>query len=242
MAEPDPSSGTTAQEFDYAAQLAAHLPPGLAWPHAPGSNFEKLLLGLAGEKARVHLRALDLAREIDPRTSTELLDEWERFLALPDECTGLQTDITSRRAAVLAVLLETGGQTPAYLIALAAYYGFEITIEEHLPFLAGNSVAGDDLENPGDPFLAGLNTAGEALGLWTAWSFYFDVISPDVTVHYFTAGSSAGEALRTWGNELLECIIRRAKPAHTEARFVYLLTLNPDPATVTLTAPQVTLV
>ena len=223
MAEPDPLSGTTATEYDYAEQLARHLPAGLAWPRQEGSNFRGLLLGLAGELARIHGRALDLKREIDPRTATELLPDWEEFLGLPDDCTPTPGDVTARRAQVLAVLLEKGGQTPAYLVNLSASYGFEVEIVEHLPFLAGSSTAGDPLENPGDPFLAGDNTAGERLGFVTAWGFCFDVISDLYTFHEFTAGSSAGLPLRSWGNDLLECIVRRAKPAHTEARFLYAI-------------------
>jgi uncharacterized protein YmfQ (DUF2313 family) len=38
----------------------------------------------------------------------------------------------------------------------------------------------------------------------------------------FRAGlSAAGERLRTWGNDTLECKLNQLKPAHTIALFAY---------------------
>jgi uncharacterized protein YmfQ (DUF2313 family) len=56
-----------------------------------------------------------------------------------------------------------------------------------------------------------------------------DLVTPHVwqvnagatTINDFTAGSLAGEQLRTWGNELLECAIEGRKPAHTRVIFAY---------------------
>lgn len=52
--------------------------------------------------------------------------------------------------------------------------------------------------------------------------FKWRVNSDDVTIRYFRAGQGrAGERLRTWGNQLLECVIRKYSPAHTEVVFGY---------------------
>lgn len=46
--------------------------------------------------------------------------------------------------------------------------------------------------------------------------------APAVTVTYFRAGTGrSGERLASWGNTLLECIITRCCPAHTQVVFGY---------------------
>lgn len=48
------------------------------------------------------------------------------------------------------------------------------------------------------------------------------VNAPDTAARFFRAGESvAGDLLQEWGDELLECAIRRLKPAHTDVIFVY---------------------
>lgn len=48
------------------------------------------------------------------------------------------------------------------------------------------------------------------------------VNAPATTVTEFRAGSGrAGEPLRSWGNQLLECAIIRLCPAHTQVIFAY---------------------
>lgn len=211
----------TALEEAYRDQLSKHLPPGVCWPRDPRSNLQKVLLGLAGEFARVHGRALDLYREGDPRLALELLPDWERFLGLPDDCLSVSGDVQTRRAQLVAQLLEGEVPTPAHFVALALALGYDVAVVEHRPFEAGRSVAGDALTNWGDPFLAGFNRAGDRLAPVLGWPFYWDVIANEFSVRHFVAGSTAGSPLASWGNELLECVIRRAAPAHTIPRFLY---------------------
>jgi uncharacterized protein YmfQ (DUF2313 family) len=229
-------SSPSVLEANYADQLHSLLPPGRAWGPSPDSNLRKLLLGAAGELARVHARAGDLFREGDPRAAVELLDAWEEFLGLPSPCTGPLVEVEARRRAVLARLLEQGGQTPAYFVSLAASLGFTVTVRDYVAFRAG-SRAGDALTNPGEAFLAGYARAGDRLGLPLDWPYTMDVVSAPVTTHYFSAGSLAGEALAVWGNVLLECSISEAAPAQVFLRFLYVLLLNPDPVVVTLGTP-----
>lgn len=71
----------------YAAALEQMLPPGDALPR--GDSFLRDLLdALAQEFARVESAALNLFDELDPRTTLQLLPDWERVLGLPDDCTG----------------------------------------------------------------------------------------------------------------------------------------------------------
>jgi uncharacterized protein YmfQ (DUF2313 family) len=190
---------------DYLAQLQALLPQGQAWPRDADAALTQLLHAWADELARVDGRAADLVEEADPRTTAELLADWERVAGLPDPCVealaGSQTT-AQRRAGLAAKLTTIGGQSAAYYIALAASLGYVVSVTEFRPFTAGSS-AGDALTN-GD------------------WIFAWQVNAPQDTIVEFAAGRScAGEPLRAWGNELLECAISRLKPAHTHVLFAY---------------------
>lgn len=211
----------TQREREYAEAIGALLPRGEVWARPEGSTWQRLLLGLAGELSRAAGRALDLEREVDPRTTTELLPEWEEFLGLPDPCAGPTPDVLTRRAAVVAKLLDGGGTTAAYLIALAARLGYAVTIREHKPFRLGVGRMGDPLDGPGNPFLMGSGRMGDRLGPYNLWAGVFDVLAPEFTEHWFRMGSTMGTPLRTIGNEILECAIRRAAPAHLQPYFVY---------------------
>lgn len=189
---------------DYREHLKALLPPGQAFPREAGTEMHNLLDGLAQEWARIDARGERLIIEANPFGSVELLPDWERVAGLPDKCAGtLETTQQGRRNALISKLSSTGGQSPAYFIAVAAALGYEVTIEEFRPFRAGLSHAGDPLTN-GD------------------WVYTWRVRGPEVTVIPFRAGqSAAGEALRIWGNDTLECKINQLKPAHTIALFAY---------------------
>lgn len=189
---------------EYAALLKNLLPPGTAFPREPGTDLEKVLLGCAEELSRVESRADQLAIDVNPLDTTELLPDWERAAGLPDKCSGvLEETIQGRRAALIAKLTSTGGQSEAYFIEVAKSLGYEITIRTFNPFRVGLSAVGDALTNE-------------------AWQFAWEIKAPETTVVYFRVGMSAvGEALRTWGNDALECKIRQLAPAHTVPIFTY---------------------
>lgn len=189
---------------DYLAQLQALLPQGFAWPRQADAALTKLLLAWADEMARIDGRAADLVEEVDPRTTAELLADWERVAGLPDSCVvayGVTQTAAQRRNALVAKLTTIGGQSAAYYIALAASLGYTITITEYKTFTVRSKV--------NDP----LNDL--------PWRFTFTVNAPLNTVRRFTVRSAVNEPLAAWGNELLECVISRLKPAHTHVLFAY---------------------
>lgn len=189
---------------DYIDQLAAMLPPGIAIRREADTDIYKLLSAMAEEMARIDNRGDDLLLESDPRTTTELLAEWEAQVGLPDPClAGAEQTVQQRRNAVVARYTARGGQSKQFFIDFAASLGYTVTITEFRPFRAGISAAGDPLSN-GD------------------WIFAWRVNAPETTITHFRAGqSAAGEPLRSWGNDQLECAIDRLKPAHTILQFSY---------------------
>ena len=189
---------------DYRRQMQALLPRGLAWAFSPTAWLTRLLSGLSPEFARIHGRALDLIRESDPRTTVEMLAEWERALGLPDNCSNsLAPTLQGRRDDVLVKLVSVGGQSRAYFIAVAARLGYTISIEEFQPFRVGRSRV--------DQRIYALD-----------WTWVWRVNGPPVAIRYFRTGRShVGERLRSWGNSALECRLNQLKPAHTRIIFSY---------------------
>lgn len=188
---------------NYRDALLALLPAGQAWPRDLDTRLAALLYGQAEELARIDARGLDLIEESDPRTTTELIGEWEAEYGLPDACTAKLPDtLAARRTALWQKVLLIGGQNRQLYINLAAAAGYVVTIEEFEPVRAGIGRAGDALTN-GD------------------WTYTFRVYGPSVEVTPLTAGGSAGSRLRDWGIPALECPIRRYKPAHTQVLFAY---------------------
>ncbi len=183
---------------DYYALLLGLRPTGPAWP-ADDDQLRAIADGLA----RAHNRALGLAEESDPRTTSEMLADWERNAGLPDECTGLAETLEGRRLRLVQQLTARGGQSPAYFIGLAETLGIPgATVTEFRP-LTCDSACDDSLDS--DPWCH----------VWR-----LDVaIEPIVTE--FMAGSACTAPLRSWGDRGLECVIRRLRPAHTHVLFGY---------------------
>lgn len=189
---------------DYLEQLKTLLPPGQAFPRDAGTTLHTLLDGMSIELARADSRGEALPLEANPGTTNELLGDWERVAGLPDKCAGvLEETLQGRRNALVSKLASTGGQSEAYFIGVAAALGYQVTVEEFRPFRAGLSVAGDQISN-GD------------------WVFTWRLHAPLVTIIPFRAGqSAAGEPLRLWGNDTLECKLKQLAPAHTILLFAY---------------------
>ena len=137
----DVELGILQRRYHQAAILL--LPPGRAWNRNPESNMGKLHGSLQWEMARVHLRLEDWKRETLPSTANEMLDEWEEFVGLPDECFPIAETIADRQAQVVAKFLQSGDQSVATYISLAAALGYAIAISKYTLFQPNFSKTGD---------------------------------------------------------------------------------------------------
>lgn len=187
---------------DYQTLLLNLLPPGPAWPR-DDSQSSRWADGLSQELARLDARADVLVEEADPRTTSELLADWERVAGLPDCCAPLDQVLTEgqRRALLVHRLTETGGQSREYYIQLAAYYGYNIGIQEIAPHTCNS-----DCQYP---------VYGQE------WQFVWKVFAGSTTITYFNANSSGIEPIAKWGDPFLECLLNSVKPAHTVIIFCY---------------------
>jgi uncharacterized protein YmfQ (DUF2313 family) len=188
-----------------ATALADLFPPGLLYKPVASGHLYQVRLALADEAAELRARArylLDV--ELDPRRTLELLPDWERWYGLPDPALaslGPQT-VAQRRAALLAKIRATGGQSPDYFVTVAATIGFTIEIEEFDRTKVGDKV--------GSPILVG------------DWEFVWKVHAPRSTIRHARAGASfAGDRIGEWGNAPLEALLAELKPAHTVLLFAY---------------------
>ncbi len=188
---------------DYLAELQGLLPPGdLA--REPEAVLTRLLQAFADGLARTDALATGLIEEADPRTTVQLLPDWERVAGLPDICVGGETQtLQERHAWLVSRLTMRGGQSKAWFIDLAASLGYAITIDEFRPFICGLSGCGEQL-------------AGD--GAWTVWRVHM----PAAPIYWFvTGGSVCGEALGSQATSYVECLFKRYKPAHTTVLFTY---------------------
>jgi uncharacterized protein YmfQ (DUF2313 family) len=132
----------------YVIPLLQLLPPGPIWRYEDGDEFYSLLQALSYALLRVESRGEDLVEEFDPRTTFELLADWERVLDLPGDNPSPASTLAERRAAVHAKLLGHGDPTVSFYEGVADGLGYGATVAHKLysPFVPG-SRAGDPLTN-----------------------------------------------------------------------------------------------
>lgn len=202
LRRPPPPRSTTAV---YARLLWRLLPRGPLWQQDDTTELGKAILGCAAELSRFHNRLLDLLDESDPRTTTELIGQWETVLGLPDPVLGELTELADRRAMVTGRETAIGGQSAAYFIAIAASIGLTVTISP-----------------PCQPARAGIARAGDHC--WSeAWAFGWIITAPAGPERIARAGiARAGDRLIDVRQPVLESLIWRYAPAHTIPVFAYI--------------------
>lgn len=192
----------------YLGLIRKIFPRGKAWERIfdADSNLSKLSDAYAEELERIHTRSNELIREVDPRTTLQLLPDWERLLGLPDQCDNSEDQtVQERRTRVLQVLTTRGGQNEAFYKELASNFGYDVDVisaEDQPPFVAG-SRAGDRLTN-GD------------------WRYAFVIKAPaDFLIRFRAGQGTAGDPLVKVGNDTLQCLMEKHKPAHTIVLFSF---------------------
>ena len=169
----------------------------------------------------VDSRAADLLEiESDPRTTVELLPDWERAWGLPDPCYSAPQSIEARRKALVFKMTMLGSQSREFYEGMAEYIGYEISITEYLPYMCGVSFCGDTRGefNPDSP-----NDWLWQLGP-PEIRYYWTVHITGLGLTYFHTGISecgVDRLLSIATADDLECILDRLKPAHTEIVFDY---------------------
>lgn len=187
--------------FDYLRLLQSLLPRGKVWSRALNARLTEFLYGEAEELARIDNRAQDLLCETNTRCTTELIEDHEAELGLPDECTRDYTlSLSERRTAANAKLTATGGQEKQYFIDIATTYGYTATVTEYTPFWCGLGACGDEIGPQINIFY------------WT-----FTVFTDETPIPFLCGEGACGDSLNKVSDLLntVFCFAQKYKPAHT---------------------------
>lgn len=197
---------------ELAPTLYALLPQGGAWRSPDGAAFEAqsrlggLLRGLAGDLVRLYRRLFGVSQESTASTLAESLDDWEAEFGLPDPCFGEDQTRAQRLRALILKVRSSGTITKADFIALAASVGYEITIEEPMPFAFGFSMLGSP----------------EGTGGHMAYFWFVKVRGVSTRRFEFGTSQTGIHSLLDIGRVTdLECLFRALAPAWTRVVFDY---------------------
>ena len=199
------------------------LPQGIAWENVKN---HPMIEGLAAEFCRVGDKGAVLLQEIDPAQATagELLSDWFTMVGLPDECTPDDLTDQDKRDQVIQKLATVGAINAAFYESVGLFFGFDITVTDHVPFRVGNQTVGDDLTNSlslRKKLRVGEGTVGDQLSV-DGWLYFFNAELPLTANNPFRVGEhTVGQELVQFGNELLECTLKKLKPAHTGITFTF---------------------
>ena len=190
-----PAPAYAAQDYVVAAQ--ALIPRGRAWPREPDATQTAVLRGLAGSSAASNVAANTLLVEAFPGTAVALLAEWEASLGLPGIYGVTPGTVAARQAAVVAALIDTGGQSIPYFIALAASLGFTVTITITLfrPYSVNMSVIAPIYSDE--------------------WAHVWAVEAPVSIAVTYAPMVDIVQSTPNFGNPLLEAVLAKFKPAQT---------------------------
>ena len=177
---------------DYLHTLRNLLPYGPAWTDDPETAVGRLFDGLSQELARIDARCWALIDEADPRDTQELFPEWLAEFGLPDRC-----------VAALGVTPTNAQLRSALLGRIVSIGGAQSTYFMSVALTLGFAI-----------------TITEYLGTDRPYQWQVNVSIAD-SLTRFSFASTFSMPLASWGSALLECVLKRLAPAHTQLVFSY---------------------
>ena len=192
---------------EYSRMLKQLLPPGPAWPRGDATSLMGMMIEVwAEEFSRVDSRVRALMREADPRFAVETFENWLDDWGLPDDCIRAWSSAnqTTLRTLLMYKIKNIGRQDRSYFFELAEMFGYRIVIDEFrqhsVQSTSMDAVCGENWRHVWRVDV--MTGAGSVMG-------YHNTLGP------------VNEALAWWGDRLIECLIKRYKPAHTDLYFGY---------------------
>lgn len=187
---------------EHTKALADYLPGGplFAAKNIAGTVMRDMLKGISRESVRAEAYLKALQEEFIPDKTNNFLDDWERVLAIPDDCFDGQGTNGQRRQAILIKLASLGVQTAEDFENLALLFGITVSV------IPGAELFSFPLTFP---FLF-FTTEEEARFTIV---ITFTVSGPSVFPFTFPI---------VFGNReiaILECLFRKLKPANCEVIF-----------------------
>lgn len=110
--------------------LLRHTPLGRAWLgfRTAGKRAYRVYQAIAGSFEAAWQALCNLATEVDPRTTVEMISDWETALSLPDPCFPGATTLDERRRNIWFRLDKKRWSKAKDWHQLAAMFGLEIVI------------------------------------------------------------------------------------------------------------------
>lgn len=93
-----------------------------------GSTLRKILIGLASEWLNFRSKINEVSNEYNPKTTTKLIEEWEEFVGIPDNCIPVASTIEQRRLNVLLKLAGINVTTEKQFKNIASILGYNIEV------------------------------------------------------------------------------------------------------------------
>ena len=92
------------------------------------STLRKILLGLASEWLNFRNKINEVVNEYNPQKTTALIQEWEEFVGIPDDCIPVASTIEQRRLNVLLKLAGINTTTEKQFKNVASILGYNIEV------------------------------------------------------------------------------------------------------------------
>lgn len=167
-----------------------------------GSTLRKILIGLASEWLNFRSKINEVSNEYNPKTTTKLIEEWEQFVGIPDDCIPVASTIEQRRLNVLLKLAGINATTEKQFKNIASILGYNIEVSN------GVSTSTFPLTLP---FLL----ISEASAPFTIVITLPSSIQPNgfTLIFPFTLTSQQPA--------ILDCLFNKLKPANTQLFFRY---------------------
>ena len=167
-----------------------------------GSTLRKILIGLASEWLNFRSKINEVSNEYNPKTTTKLIEEWEQFVGIPDNCIPVASTIEQRRLNVLLKLAGINATTEAQFKNVASILGYNIEVSNGvstsafpltLPFLL--------ISEASAPFTIVITLPSSIQPNGFALTFPFTLTSQQPAI--------------------LDCLFNKLKPANTQLFFRY---------------------
>lgn len=167
-----------------------------------GSNLRNVLIGLADQWLNFRSSVNNTYAEYDPRETTDLIEEWEGFVGIPDGCIDNTGTLEERRTNILLKLSGINATTAQQFETIASTLGFDVTVTagvtaERFPLTFPFTLIGASEER----FTIVVNLDASLQPSGFPLTFPFEL----------TSGAPA----------ILECLFNKIKPANTIVLFRY---------------------
>ena len=166
------------------------------------STLRKILLGLASEWLNFRDKINEVADEYNPQKTTALIQEWEQFVGIPDDCIPVASTIEQRRLNILLKLAGINATTEKQFKNVALILGYNIEVSNGvststfpltLPFLL--------ISEASAPFAIVITLSSSIQPSGFVLTFPFTLTSQQPAI--------------------LDCLFNKLKPANTQLFFRY---------------------